>query len=330
VDKELTSGNLTSQSVWSLWSDLDQGGGANAGFNFSCTMLNCPIAGANGANGQLSSGVGVNASVGYGNYNAGFVTIRMSDWKGLTMQSNFTWSKSLGTGALVQATSAYTADDPFNLGAMYGLQGWDRKYVYNTFFVYQPPFFKSQQGVVGHLLGGWTFAPIFAAGSGLPLEVSTLNGDAQAFGEADGVNFGSNENAIFTTAYNAGTSRHDNVAGSNGVGTAGFQINMFKDPSAVFNQTRQPILGLDTKDGGFGILRGLPYWNVDLSVRKQFKITERIGTEAQIIFTNVLNHDQFGDPQGGNLDTSNPASFGRLPGEISTPRQMEFGLRITF
>ena len=30
------------------------------------------------------------------------------------MQSNFTWSKALGTGALVQATSEFTPDDPFN------------------------------------------------------------------------------------------------------------------------------------------------------------------------------------------------------------------------
>ena len=41
------------------------------------------------------------------------------------------------------------------------------------------------------------------------------------------------------------------------------------------NNIRQPILGYDTHDGGFGVYRGLPYWNVDLSVKKNFKITER-------------------------------------------------------
>jgi hypothetical protein len=335
VDQE--NSNFGSQSVWSLWSDLDQGGiggGAggttNPGFNFACTMLNCPINTPNGANGQLSSGVGVNASIGYGNYNAGFATIRMSSWNGLTMQSNFTWSKALGTGALVQATSGYTADDPFNLGTMYGLQGFDRKFIYNTFLVYQPPFFRNQQGLVGHLLGGWTIAPVFAAGSGIPLEVSTVNGDAQAYGEADGVNFGSNENGVLMSAYTAGSSRHDNVKGSNGVGTSGFGVNMFKDPSAVFNQFRNPILGLDNKDGGFGILRGLPYWNVDLSLRKDVRITERVSTEVQAIFTNVLNHNQFADPQGSHLDLSNPASFGTLSGQANNPRQMEFGLRVKF
>ena len=319
VDQERS--NFGTQNVWDLWSDLDNGG-TSPGFNFPHTMLNTV--------GQLSSGVGVNASIGHGNYHAGFATIRMSDWKGLTLQSNFTWSKALGTGALVQATSEYTADDPFNLDTMYGLQGFDRKFVYNMFAVYQPPFYRSQQGVVGHILGGWTLAPVFSVGSGLPIEVSTVNGNSEAFGEGDALNFFSNENGVLLSPYTAGSSRHDNVKGSNGVGTSGFGVNMFTNPEAVLNQFRNPILGLDTKNGGFGIVRGLPYWNVDLSVRKQVRITERVSTEAQIIFTNVLNHNQFGDPQGGNLDLSNPSGFGVLPGQVNNPRQMEFGLRVKF
>ncbi len=88
---------------------------------------------------------------------------------------------------------------------------------------------------------------------------------------------------------------------------------MFADPEAAFNNVRQPILGYDVKDGGFGVLRGLPYWNVDMSLKKQFKITERFSTEFQVIFTNVFNHDQLGDPTGDYLDTSNAAGWGVLP-----------------
>jgi hypothetical protein len=115
------TGNLTFSNVWSLWSDLD-----NGGFNFPRTMMNTPVNCPNppgtaiGCSGQLTSGVAVNASVGYGNYNAGFATVKLTDWKGLTMQSNFTWSKALGTGAVVQASSEITPDDPYNLALMYG------------------------------------------------------------------------------------------------------------------------------------------------------------------------------------------------------------------
>ena len=51
---------------------------------------------------------------------------------------------------------------------------------------------------------------------------------------------------------------------------------MFANPEAACNNVRQPILGYDTHDGGWGVYRGLPYWNVDLSVKKNMRITERI------------------------------------------------------
>jgi hypothetical protein len=317
-------------NVWSLWSDLD-----NGGFNFPRSMMNTPIPGTApcpgssdptpcGASGQLTSGVGVNASIGHGNYNGGFVSLKMSDWHGLTTQSNFTWSKTLSTGAVVQATSADTAVDPFNLDTGYGLAGFDRKFVYNLFFVYQPPFYKGQQGVLGHVLGGWTLAPIFTAGSGLPITLGTFNFGGQAYGEGDSVNFfgnGNSENAIPVAHVSTGVHY-----------TAGNLPNLFADPAAAYNRFRQPILGLDTKDGGWGVLRGLPYWSLDLSIKKNFKITERVNFEFQTVIVNVLNHPVFDDPGPGDyLDTSGgPDGFGSLPKQGNTPRTMEFGLRLSF
>jgi hypothetical protein len=281
----------------------------------------------------------MNASVGYGNYNGLFISVKSQDWHGVTMQSNFTWSKALGTGAEVQATSEATPPDPFNLGNGYGYQAFDRRFVYNLFIVYQPNFYKSQSGFLGHLAGGWTFAPVFTAGSGLPITLGTLNGGGQAFGEGDSSNFfgyGNSENAIPITPANLGQgSAHYNTPGSNGIGDGGLPVNMFKDPVAAYNNVRQPVLGLDTHDGGFGVYRGLPYWNLDFSVKKMFKITERVNAEAQVVFVNILNHNQWGDVSGDYLDTSNPGSWGVLPGSVITNnqnymRQMQFGIRLSF
>jgi hypothetical protein len=328
-------GNLSSANVWSLYSDLDAGG-----FNFPRSMMNTALPGAFGANGQLTSGVGMNASVGYGNYNALFVTVKTQDWHGVTMQSNFTWSKALGTGAEVQATSAATAPDPFDLRNGYGFQAFDRRFIYNLFMVYQPHIYKSQSGFLGHLAGGWTIAPVFTTGSGLPITLGTVNGGGQAFGEGDSSNFfgyGNSENAIplSPAMCSNNSSAHYNVPGSNGIGTSGFGVNMFSNPEAAYNNIRQPILGYDTHDGGFGVCRGLPYWNVDMSVKKQFKITERLNAEFQVVFTNIFNHNQWGDVTGDYLDTSSPASWGTLPGSVTSGtnaymRQMQFGLRINF
>ena len=327
--------------MWSIWSDLDQGGigggaggATNPGFNFARTMLNTPIA---GGSPQLTSGVAINASVGYGNYNGVFASLKTNDWHGVTAQQNFTFSKALGTGAVVQASSEYTADDPYNLKTMYGNQGFNQKFIYNLFIVYQPPFFKGQHGVEGHLLGGWNISPIFTAGSGLPLYCNT-NTDAQAFGAADGANFFENEQCIFTKPATGGTIHYGVPGGTDasgaGVGTStagstvGQEANIFANPVATWSSIRAPILGLDNRANGNGEFAGPRYWNVDLSVKKNIAVTERFSAELQFLFLNVLNHNQLGG--GDTLDMTNPGSWGVMNFQANTPRQFEFGLRFNF
>lgn len=76
-----------------------------------------------------------------------------------------------------------------------------------------------------------------------------------------------------------------------------------------------------------GSFRGMPYWNMDLSLKKRFRITERFNSEFQVVFTNLLNHNQFFDPP---LDLQTPTAFGVLNSQGNNPRQMEFGLRVSF
>ena len=189
------------QNVWSLYSDLD-----NGGFNFPRSMMNTSVARRDiGGSGQLTSGVGMNASIGYGNYNALFVTLKTQAWKGVSMQSNFTWSKALGTGAAVQATSAATAPDPFNLRTGYGLR---RSIVRSstTCSSFTNPTSTSRSRAL--------WATCWEVGRSLrssPLVAvcrsrwhRTINGGGQAFGEGDSVNFlgyGNSENAIPMTPW---------------------------------------------------------------------------------------------------------------------------------
>jgi hypothetical protein len=260
------TGNLMNAQVWGMWSDMD-----NGGFNFPRSLQSTPIAancaalggtGTNGCAGAYTDGAYLNASIGYGNYNAGFVSLKMADWRGLTMQSNFTWSKALGLGAQAQSSSVLTALDPFNLKEQYGRQAWDRKFIYNTFLVYQPPFFKGQNGLMGRVLGGWTFATIFATGSGVPTQVGTTYGDYQGFGACDGVGCGDYdmENAVpigpvpHTHAYNC---PGYNLTGFCANQTNGYPVNYFPNGVNQASNWRNPILGVDSRDGGAGILNGL-------------------------------------------------------------------------
>src|SRR5262249_53513131 len=135
------------------------------------------------------------------------------DWHGLTTQSNLTFSKALGTGSVAQATSEYTANDAFNLGAMYGEQAFDRRLVFNTYVVANDPWFKNQHGLVGRVAGGWQIAPLVPAGSGPPVYCSTWT-NGQSWGGADAIGgYFSNEQCVFTSQYNAGHSAHFGVQG---------------------------------------------------------------------------------------------------------------------
>jgi len=334
--------NIAQANVWSLYSDLD-----NGGFNFPRSMMNTPIPGsAFGSAGQLSSGVGMNASVGYGNYNAGFVSVKMSNWKGLTMQSNFTYGKALGTGSEVQATSQFTVPDPYDLHSAYGLQPFDRKFLFNLWAVYELPIYKGQQGVLGRIAGGWSFAPIFVTGSGLPLAVAPTDafaneiyGGGQAWGEGEGLNFAALQNAVNMCGRSFGSSRHNHPVGGGAVyGSNWFGPSMFQDPEAVYNCFRNPILGIDSgAGGGAGVLRGMPFWNVDFSVKKNIRVTERVSTEFTAIFSNLFNHNQLSDPYLVLGDVGDWGALGGLSGiqftgvaQANTPRAMEFGLRVRF
>ena len=326
--------NLALAQVWSIWSDLDNGpmqklavnggpvggqGGALSGYS----MMNT------GPTPQVSSGIASNGSIGYGNYNAGFASVKMADWRGLTMQSNFTWSKALGTGGVVQASSEYTPDDPFNLGTTYGYQNYQRKFVYNMFFVYQLPFYKGQSGLMGRVLGGWSVSSVFTAGSPSPIELFTTTGDGQEYGAGDNINFFGNENAIQIAPITHGHAYYNSPSN-------GLPVNMFKEGVAAASDFRNPILGLDNKDGGDGNIFGLPYWNLDLSIRKNIRVAEGISVELQGVFADVLNHNQFLDPVAGAASgLFNPGGFGALNNgsaqeQAGGDRQIEIGARVRF
>jgi Carboxypeptidase regulatory-like domain len=335
VQKEAT--NLGSQKVFALWSDLD-----NGPFNFARTMMGTPIPGsALGSSGQIGSGVSLATANGFGNYNGGFVTFKITDFHGLTLNENFTYSKSLGTNAEAQASSALTLNDAFDINKSYGVQTFNQKFIFNTFMVYQTPWFKGQSGLLGRAAGGWIIAPIFTAGSGVPIPCAT-NSVSQSFGGSDALNFTATEQCVFTTPYTGGYHTHRGVLGSadaNGisVGTSAQSsaaahgsfsaINLFANPAAVFDTVRPPILGIDEKNSGNGPISGLPYWNMDVSIRKNFKIWESYNLEFSGVVTNVFNHLDFANP---TTSLASSTTFGVVSSQGNSPRSIQMGVRANF
>lgn len=322
--------SIAAGQVYTVYRNLE----GQKGWTLGPTQINSPLPFQPGVGGTQATSVFVNLSNGYGNYNAGFFSFSAHNFHGLTARSNFTWSKALGTGAVTQSTSSYSVVDPFNISAMYGPQSFDYKFLYNLVMVYEPPFFKSQKGIVGHILGGWSIAPLFTAQTGAPLRVG-VGSNCQTFGEMNCSSGSTNENAAAAAPYTGGASAKYNVTPTTGAGINGNPaivkgasgMNMFSDPNAVYQQFRRPVLGQDVNQSGAGIIRALPTWNLDLALHKDIRVTERIGAMLMFQVTNVLNHFQPSTP-GLNIDS--PQTWGVITSQANTPRNMAFGLRVRF
>lgn len=76
--------------------------------------------------------------------------------------------------------------------------------------------------------------------------------------------------------------------------------------------------------------RGFSFASLDLRLSRNFRLTERIRLEALAEAFNVLNRANFQLPNNVfGTDTTPPASFGR-PTAAADPRQIQFGLRLSF
>ena len=292
VASKLTS-TFKSAGVSDIWNALNKA----ASWSLGRTM----ISGAGGGVSPLqATSLALTTSMGFGNYNALYSTFKTTDFHGMTLISNFTWGRALGTAPLAQANSSNTALNAWDMHANYGPNGFDVKVIYNAAVYYAPKIFVGQHGILGHLLGGWTISPLFTAQSGASTCATYTEGSltgSEAFGEsssgsmsstADCATFASKYTGVATGNYNnSGTTISNPTApqlAGVGVGTNNStHINMFSDPAAVYNELRPCILGLDTNCGGYGNLRGLPTWNLDATLMKDIGIWKegRVGAEPQ-------------------------------------------------
>ena len=326
------------QRVFDLWQALDNNvNGANgAGFVFNRSLMGTPLSGTYGGAGQVVTGLSMGTGAGYSNYNGGYVSFKMNDFHGVTLQENLTYSKALGLGAYNQSSSSIAAEDNYNLAQQYGRQGFDQKLIFNTFIVWNTPWYKDQRGFIGRAAGGWTLAPVVTAGTGQPLQCIS-NNQGQNFGGEDGANFTDGENCVFTANPGRRTQTTRGITG--GADPLGVKVGtnlgpsstlapqVFTNPIATWDSVRPPILGLDTRNGGAGPISGLGYLNLDLSVKKRLVVFEKFSLEASGIFLNVMNHNDFSNP---GLSLQSSANFGETKTQGNTPRAIEAGIRASF
>ena len=98
------------------------------------------------------------------NYNSLQVSLSHRSSRGLTVGLAYTWSKDLTTNSNDRGTSATSSYDFLR---DYGPSSTNTPQILEVNYIYELPFFKSQHGFEGHILGGWEISGVssFVSGS---------------------------------------------------------------------------------------------------------------------------------------------------------------------
>jgi hypothetical protein len=252
-------------------------------------------------------------------YNALEVSLRSRMSKGLGFSLNYTFSHGLADFGDNLTANAFPQDS-YNYAAEMSNSNLDIRSRFVSNFTWDLPFgegkrYLSEKNMASRLVGGWQFNGIVTLQTGTPYNVTASD---------DGL-FG--VHAVYANCigdpFVGATTDHKSYT------TTGFLINpaAFSQPAHGFFGTCAP-----NKFHGPGIQM------VDLSLFKQFAITERVRLQFRSEFFNAFNHPNFGNP---NANIASPGSFGKVfntlapilgndSGGPGDPREIQFALKLYF
>ena len=241
----------------------------------------------------------------------------------LTLNANYTWSKALGDyGNFPNGTIS-----DFGQAYYYGVAPNNRAQVLNLAYVFNLPKTKYSNAFVKGLVNGWQISGITTLQSGANLTAQT-NGWYLNYTRAN-LTQQNPDGTTTTLAY------YDNV---HLLGTPDFTLQPLITcnpkqgltlPHEYLNPNcfaPAPANGYGT--GGMPYLKGPMFWQSDLSLMKNFKITERQSLQFRFAAFNFMNHDL---PSFTSGDQNLYATFS-AQGKLTTPNfgiaQYTFGHRI--
>jgi hypothetical protein len=237
-------------------------------------------------------------------YNGLQVTAALRPWHHLTFNTAYTLSKTMDSVELQNNTTQGLAQNYSNLSEEYGPADTDQRHVFAMSLNWEPE--NHGGGLLGHLLNGWSIAPIIKVRSGVPFTVTNGGVDANLDGST-------NDRAELIGDPDL----------ANPTAAEWFNINAFAQNKAV--------TGVAT-DGNSGrnSLYGPWYHSVDLALSRSFAMRGRSQFSLRIEATNVFNTVSLGLP-GASVPAAGAtsATFGVI--RTAAPmRKLQLGLRVTF
>ncbi|MBI3661731.1 MAG: TonB-dependent receptor [Acidobacteria bacterium] len=279
-------------------------------------------------------------------YNALQVSLQKRFSNGLAFQTSYTYSKALDdeSGALLfeYVSENVESQDLYNRKGSYGRSAFDRRQVFVGNFLYDLPFGPGKRygygltGLAGKLAEGWRIGGIVSLESGPPFTA----------------NLGGFNNSGSTSGGFWPADRPNLAAGARPCASTG-NSNQWFDPR-MFTLPAPGQYG----NAGRNIMCGPSLKDFDMTLAKQTRLNERINVEFRAEFFNLFNHPNFDVPvnttgpngAGGNGDqifigrkgpSCSPATdplgcgilapnAGRIFRTVTSSRQIQFGIKVTF
>jgi hypothetical protein len=277
------------------------------------------------------------------------------------VDTGYTFSKALGVGDNNNDGVALEASDP---RLQYGPTATDVRHRLTTSAVYAVPDKKTRGG----LLEGWRINNIFKIQSGLPW-TPTDSRDFQGTGKSGTISrwnlFGDPSNFVvdYTNQNNpgffvGGATAPAGINPRTGVAFVASDLAINNPLCTAHAASMATLQAFGCWAQGNSVMtppalntygnavknpfRGAGYWNLDTSLSKTQKFTERVSAEFRAEIFNIFNHPNFGQP-GTSLNscTLSACTFGKTS---TTPdvqavnpilgsggqRRVQFGVKIIF
>jgi hypothetical protein len=245
------------------------------------------------------------------NYNSMQVNFKRNLSKGLRFNANYTWAHAIDD--VVGFFKDY--QDPNNARAERASSDQDVRHNFSFDAGYDVPFGDWFDGSPGWLVNGWSFNTITQIRSGLPVTVTSTGGIFGGFSNRANVVPGVNQ---YCQPYSVPDCQFNEDA-------------FVAPPAGQFGNT------------GRNILRGPKFAQMDLSIFKNTKLSERTSLQLRMDIFNLLNFANYADPSGGLTCLGSVGACSTFGKSVSTvgnqlggllgfggPRQIQLSARFNF
>ena len=256
-------------------------------------------------------------------FNPNFSTVRLvtndatSDYHALQVQFQRRLSRgvqALGSYTWAKAIDVVSADTVSNI-LLRGPSDYDIRHNVAGAVTYDIPALKSD-GVAGAILRQWSLDTRFNAQTALPLNITS----GTIIDPADGTQIARRAHLIEGVPVYIEDER---FPGGRIVNRAAFSVPLPNQQGSL----------------GRNVIRGLPAWQVDLALRRQFKLTEGFSLRFRAEAFNIFNHPNFGVinanltsttfGQATNMLNSHLSGLNPLY-QIGGPRSFQFAIILRF